>query len=414
MERNNIRENLLLYIHTFVFLLTIKIPYFVTYTIPALKPFVRYWVLILLIVTFLIYVTNKGFKIPIDSFLICGVVWFVIVLTSTILNSGSVIKCIYEFAKILSFFILVACYDSKNADMLLKIASVIFTVYLLFNFIFFLIHPNGIRVYEGVKQFYFGGQAYYFFDSVSESPNYLLTCIATIIISRCFGEQNVILKWIQNIIILCTLVMLLFINSSTSRVASILLVLMIVFHEKLFIIASPKRLTLVFLAVLLLLVVFNIREWLSFIIVDILGEDLSMHGRAGIWEMARGAFLDKPILGYGYLSDLYHNSVIYKVSAGWYTHSHCEFLEYLLHGGLLGMIPITIFSYKIIDNLEYYYKSQRLAQLLTITIFIFLLMSVNETCFTVYFFMIVAIVKNIDIFDENICCQETENKSLIF
>lgn len=102
----------------------------------------------------------------------------------------------------------------------------------------------------------------------------------------------------------------------------------------------------------ILIVFLKIQNMFSYIIVDVLGKDLTFTGRTDVWNRAIEKILDHPILGYGDLDQLTELSVLGDV------YCHNGFLELLFRGGI---IQLTLFVIVIItvDRLSKKYLDEK-------------------------------------------------------
>ena len=62
-----------------------------------------------------------------------------------------------------------------------------------------------------------------------------------------------------------------------------------------------------------------------------------------LWPMALSGFKDKPILGWGqegfnYVSDKYYDPKIFSLEQNWYDRAHSTLLDFLIAGGILGLL----------------------------------------------------------------------------
>lgn len=106
----------------------------------------------------------------------------------------------------------------------------------------------------------------------------------------------------------------------------------------------------IFLLLNILIVFFRIQYLFSYIIVDILDEDLTLDGRTYIWNEVMLYFLQSPIIGWG-------ETIPFTFVSSINTSAHNQILGWLVHYGIIGTVYlmancIYIISHKTDDNLQ--------------------------------------------------------------
>ena len=97
---------------------------------------------------------------------------------------------------------------------------------------------------------------------------------------------------------------------------------------------------------------------IEYILVDLLGKDLSLNGRTDLWEYLIGRAMTRPILGFGYAGFWENYEEILGVSRNisWFTldvsgNAHSGYIEFLLQLGLVGVgllaVNFLIAFYKV-------------------------------------------------------------------
>ena len=200
------------------------------------------------------------------------------------------------------------------------------------------------------------------------------------------------------ILLACSASTLVLVDSATALVGyTLFLVLLMLYHSKEKTIPPIINMTngIIASAVILIgIVFFNIQTFMSFLIENILGKNLTFTGRLSVWKMSILYFLKKPILGYGYLSgDEYEQ--MYNSSL-WAAHPHNYILYILLTGGLLlGIITIIGYwmaSQNIKKNIESIY-----GKIILFTLCSFLIMGITEAITsTVLLYPMLVLGMNID------------------
>ena len=88
-------------------------------------------------------------------------------------------------------------------------------------------------------------------------------------------------------------------------------------------------------------VYYNIQQNFSWLIVDILGRDLTLTGRIAVWQQAIEVILRKPIFGWGYVDSL-EGFVLFGGAA----HTHNQFLNIAYQGGMVSLMGFLFFLFK--------------------------------------------------------------------
>lgn len=135
-------------------------------------------------------------------------------------------------------------------------------------------------------------------------------------------------------------------------------------------------------------------EFLRVIVVDFLGKDMTMNSRVMIWSNAIKVIKENLIFGYGYVSEQnmpYYigriNSILWKGA----THCHCQYLQVLFHGGLIGffiyiaMLICAICSAKKCRN-------KKIASICIISIVVFMIMGITEVMTYTFIYSIIPLV----------------------
>ena len=120
------------------------------------------------------------------------------------------------------------------------------------------------------------------------------------------------------------------------------------------------------------IVVFRMQELFRFLIVDILGKDLTLTGRTYIWDRAWYFIKKNPIFGYGVESYIYRGAkmnlpAVYPAG----LHAHDRYIETLYRGGvILLVVYIFILLFFVIGSSKN--KESEIAKVLTVGIFVYL------------------------------------------
>ncbi|MDE5753719.1 MAG: O-antigen ligase family protein [Oscillospiraceae bacterium] len=130
------------------------------------------------------------------------------------------------------------------------------------------------------------------------------------------------------------------------------------------------------------IVIFRLQNLFSFIIVDMLGKDLTLTGRTFIWKRVNDFIKRNPILGYGVesqayrsakmkLKSYYGNQISSSLNSFAGLHAHNRFLETAYRGGV---ILTVIYCAILIISAKQLYKNKDavIAKMMSIGMFVYL------------------------------------------
>ena len=156
------------------------------------------------------------------------------------------------------------------------------------------------------------------------------------------------------------------------------------------------------------IVVMKVQNLFSFIIVDILGKDITLTGRIYIWDKVIGYIAENPIFGYGVETYTERLVKMYMGHSSWQNnyaalHSHCRYLETLYRGGIIlfGIyLSILILATKKLMQ----FKNTIFSKIMSISIFAYLTGMMTEWydyCPMLWVFLVMAFHAS------SFCAQET-------
>jgi len=126
--------------------------------------------------------------------------------------------------------------------------------------------------------------------------------------------------------------------SSTSMVAYTLFLIYILMYNKINKLKwmNVRNYFILFIAIFVFIVILRWQELFSWLIVDILGKNLTFTHRTDIWDKIIYFIQKNPILGYGMEMTSYLSK---KLGDPRFTHAHNTILDILYKGGILSFIP---------------------------------------------------------------------------
>ena len=122
--------------------------------------------------------------------------------------------------------------------------------------------------------------------------------------------------------------------SANTVVVYTLLLIYLLFYKVIdgFKVFSPKNYFYIFFIIFIGIVIFRVQDILSWLIVDILGKDLTFTGRTIIWNEIMEYIKIKPILGYGFETT---DIISAKLGSRAFTHAHNTLLDLMYKCGIV-------------------------------------------------------------------------------
>lgn len=211
-----------------------------------------------------------------------------------------------------------------NQYSVIKTGKDILNILLFVNLFLVLLFPKGIAT--GLDYL---STPYHFFGTKNQAtPLFILASILFFMYEE--YTQNYIESVLEQLLVILNVILY---GSGTGILCVVINVVLNVYQKRQKYtnqIKSSKQLKrlIVFAVLLTIGVVFlNAQNLFSFLIVDILGKDITLSGRTTIWDNAIAAIKTHPIIGHGYG---------YKADRNFYSHN--LFLELLVTGGLIGLV----------------------------------------------------------------------------
>lgn len=327
----------------------------------------------------LLYILVSVKEISINKGIVLSILILLVELLSTTISGGSIFKALYEGIRLVGVLWIVSNEIKRNAfgfyDRLKMCLYIIGIANVLFSFYWY---ENNTSL----------------FGLNGEFPNYAIPVIA--IVALDYNKKGTIEKFVFSLFVIVNAYCMLFlIDSSTAKVGVVVLSMLFIF-DRFTNKVSPTILLYVYLGLVLAIVVFRITNSFGFVIEDVLGESITLHKRTIAWDYAFELIGAAPILGYGFLGSEYQYSIVYKYTNGWFAHPHDEILRIFLIGGIISVILVVCMMFYIVGRLRtcYSYKSIRI---ITYALFTMLIMSIVETCFNSFFYILIAFGLNSDL-----------------
>lgn len=97
------------------------------------------------------------------------------------------------------------------------------------------------------------------------------------------------------------------------------------------------------------IVILRLQDYLAFIIVDVLGKDLSFTNRTVLWDLALSQISEQPIIGGGYWSAEQKHALFNSQSI---ISAHNLFLEILFNGGIVALALFVAINILLVSRLR--------------------------------------------------------------
>lgn len=322
-------NSLLEYSFLFIVIVALWMPTSYSYILPSTIYSMMRWAqyLVAFCATLLVVVAKKINKIYVLNLLL-----FVLLLFSTIVNGGSINKCLNYVAPMLgTVSVITYCIGMDREKQLLRVIRHVLIVYILINIATFFLFPKGIYISEfGVRH--------------DDKPNTFLGNRNTY---KFYGLLLILVSYLEGflerrkgtasrkmiIAIVLALIMELLGESLTGIIIITFIAIYYFFGEKMLRIrkVNPKVFFFTAVAVFIFLVVFIVAGQYTNIIELFFSGNVTFSNRTRIWLAAENLIQSHPIIGIGTRS----SEDIYVLLRNY--HSHNQFLEIALRGGILSL-----------------------------------------------------------------------------
>lgn len=142
------------------------------------------------------------------------------------------------------------------------------------------------------------------------------------------------------------------------------------------------KIVIAFFIIFVFMYYFKIQNLFSVILVDLLGKDLTLTGRIGLWEKSIEMIGEKWIFGWGN-----HNNGAIILRDYYYWYAHNLVLDILLEGGVVTLGAFALLIHKMSRRLKGYLSLDVVSSCLRVMT-IFMILSLTESYFnSVYFYM---------------------------
>ncbi|MDD3241996.1 MAG: hypothetical protein PHQ64_04440 [Bacilli bacterium] len=305
---------------------------------------------------------------------------FLAILTiSSIINKTANFYAIKDILNILFLCLIVDYGTRKDSTNFFKSLSLILTTLVYINFLTIFLNPTGMYSSKtGYIENWFLGY----------KNTHILFIIPAIMFSfLCEYKEDKKLSFPDYLLLAVSIISTIKVNNGTGLIG-IFIITIFILSKKVFdnkTIFNIKNYIITYIASFLLIVFFRAQNIFSYLIVDILGKDITFTGRTFIWDKALLYIKQKPLLGYGNVSFEF-NKYIFS--------THNAILGILHKTGIIGLTAFVIFVLKGINPL-WKNRDKYISKFVSIVIFSYLLMMITESYNFIYYIYIFIVSYNI-------------------
>ena len=308
------------------------------------------------------------------SLFFVGIVFFEVWrVLATIYRGGDYTSLFLTILNALAICLVVEMGLKTDPDALLDGASFTLGLFVLINFVTIILFPQGMYEFNNYTQNYFLGyrnnSIMLFFPAIIFSivrslRKYNKLTLSSFVITA-VSFANVILAFSATSVIGMTVFILFLLLALINKMPNFLNIITYL----------AINITYFFGVIIL-----RLQEAFAFIIVDMLGRDLTFTGRTKIWDGALAAFAKSPVFGVGEIESQASRDLIGA------THAHNYYLDLLYKSGLPGFL--IFFAILIICGMALYRNRNngKIPFVVSGAICAFMIMLQSEAYYNIYYF----------------------------
>lgn len=308
------------------------------------------------------------------SLFFVGIVFFEVWrVLATIYCGGNYTSLFLAIFNALAICLVVEMGLKTDPDALLDGASFTLGLFVLINFATIILFPQGMYEFNNYTQNYFLGYR----------NNSIMLIFPAIIFSivRSLRKYNklTLSSFVITAVSFATVILAFSATSVIGMTVFILFLLLALINK------MPNFLNIItYLAINIAyffgVIILRLQEAFAFIIVDMLGRDLTFTGRTKIWDCALAAFAKSPVFGVGEIENQASRDLIGA------THAHNYYLDLLYKSGLPGFL--IFFAILIICGVALYRnrKNGKIPFVVSGAICAFMIMLQSEAYYNIYYF----------------------------
>lgn len=331
----------------------------------------------------LLFVMVFIYYMKIDKFVLLFTLFLGVTLITSFIGGYLTLYIVFYFLSLYGLILMFHYYlkiDSKNT---FRVLYILFVTIIILNAISILIGGLGVYAITGATEYLVGRE-----------NNVIRIIFPGMIIAYLYMKlfnNNKTTKVLTTISIIIGALSLLYLGSSTSIGIVGLFIFVILFKRML-----PKFWILMigYIVVFIMVIWGQSLKFMSIIIVNILGNNLTYSGRIDIWNYVTTIISENLLFGVGY-GNTFVREMFYPVSE-----EHNMFLQLLLNSGLLGMSVFVIIIIYLAKELNLKGNQSQnymyMTNILSFGIVAFLMIGIMESrIYDIGFWMLIVIASNI-------------------
>lgn len=365
----------------------------IIHLVPKLNFLLDCWMLASVIVIILIFIISR----KVSKIIISIALYATVTLVSTLINGRDFWQYIVSYGKIITLCMLIEICIVQQAKKLFWVMTNVLAIEVLANLYSILRYPSGMYLTLFTRNWLLG------YDNLHYTYIFPLLCISMI-----YAEYKKIPFLVKFLIVMLFSASIYITWSAASVVAVTIWILlwlfMEIFHNTK--ILNINKMILIHSVFFVGIVIWRLQNIFSWLIVDILGKNLTFTGRTLRWDIAIQKIKEHPFWGWGVSS----KDVMMSVLNG-FSHCHNHILQILYQSGIIGLVCFVIVLFVIKKPLMCV-RNGKYGSIIVNTLFCFLMVGQVEalTNMTTYF-SVITIAYHIEKMEE---CLESEKKQSRF
>lgn len=332
----------------------------------------------------LLYYIKKRFKT--SSLIKTLFFWQLWVFIITALNGQDVSTALRYGEQLLILFTVFDAYKKKY-NLILKAIMFHCELCTYINLLTLVCFPQGffsrtIEAYGSSQEWFLGVH------------NYFIVWLFPALIVASIYKEVIGNKTRANILIISVVITAIINMSGTGRVAIFAYLIIMYLPNIIKKYISPMGSMITVLIGAFVIVVLQKFDFLKIIVVNFLGKDMTMNSRVMIWSNAIKMIEKSPIWGYGYVSEQNMPYYIGKISSILWkgaTHCHCQYLQVLFQGGIIGFLIYIMMLFCAIHSVKNC-KNRKIVNICIISIAVFMIMGITEVMTYTFIYSVIPLV----------------------